>query len=101
MRRLGAASVSERWGPHRSLTLAALTNHQGAFVMQLAMIGLGRMGGNMVLRLSRGGHNCVVYDRSPDALKSIVEKSGGKATAASSLQDLVAKMTKPRAVWIM
>jgi 6-phosphogluconate dehydrogenase len=69
--------------------------------MQLAMIGLGRMGGNMVLRLSRGGHNCVVYDRSPDALKSAVEKSGGKATTASSLQDIVAKMTKPRAVWIM
>jgi 6-phosphogluconate dehydrogenase len=69
--------------------------------MQIAMIGLGRMGGNMVLRLSRGGHNCVVYDRSPDAMKGIVDKSAGKATPASSLQDLVAKLTKPRAVWVM
>jgi 6-phosphogluconate dehydrogenase len=69
--------------------------------MQLAMIGLGRMGGNMVLRLTRGGHNCVVYDRSPDAVKSTVDKSADKATAASGLPDLVARMTKPRAVWIM
>ncbi len=69
--------------------------------MQIAMIGLGRMGGNMVLRLARGGHTCVVYDRNPDAVKSIVEKAAGKAAAASSLQDVVAKLTKPRTVWLM
>jgi 6-phosphogluconate dehydrogenase len=69
--------------------------------MQIAMIGLGRMGGNMVLRLSRGGHTCVVYDRSPEAVKSIVDKSGSKAVAATSLQDVVAKLTKPRTVWLM
>jgi 6-phosphogluconate dehydrogenase len=69
--------------------------------MQIAMIGLGRMGGNMVLRLARGGHTCVVYDRNPDAVKNIVEKSGGKAVGASSLQDVVSKLTKPRTVWLM
>src|SRR5260370_460846 len=69
--------------------------------MQIAMIGLGRMGGNMVLRLARGGHTCIVYDRNPDAVKSIVDKSGGKSVAASSLQDVVAKLTKPRTVWLM
>jgi 6-phosphogluconate dehydrogenase len=69
--------------------------------MQIAMIGLGRMGGNMVLRLARGGHTCIVYDRSPDAVKNIVEKGAGKAVAASSVQDVVAKLTKPRAVWLM
>ena len=69
--------------------------------MQIAMIGLGRMGGNMVLRLARGGHTCVVYDRSPEVVKGIVEKSGGKAVGASSLQDVVAKLTKPRTVWLM
>jgi 6-phosphogluconate dehydrogenase len=69
--------------------------------MQIAMIGLGRMGGNMVLRLTRGGHTCVVYDRSADVVKNIVDKCGGKAVAASSLQDVAAKLTKPRAVWVM
>ncbi len=69
--------------------------------MQIAMIGLGRMGGNMVLRLARGGHTCVVYDRNPDAVKGIVEKAAGKAVAASSLQDVAAKLTKPRTVWLM
>jgi 6-phosphogluconate dehydrogenase len=69
--------------------------------MQIAMIGLGRMGGNMVLRLTRGGHTCVVYDRSADAVKGIVEKAAGKAVAASSLPDVAAKLTKPRAVWLM
>jgi 6-phosphogluconate dehydrogenase len=69
--------------------------------MQIAMIGLGRMGGNMVLRLTRGGHTCVVYDRSPEAVHGIVDKCGGKAVAASSLQDVVSKLTKPRTVWLM
>jgi 6-phosphogluconate dehydrogenase len=66
--------------------------------MQLAMVGLGRMGANMVRRLEKGGHDCVVYDRSPDAVKAL-EAEG--ATGAASLDDLVAKLKAPRAVWIM
>ena len=66
--------------------------------MQLGMIGLGRMGANMVRRLMKGGHTCVVYDRSPEAVKEL-EKAG--ATGASSLEEFVAKLTPPRAAWLM
>jgi 6-phosphogluconate dehydrogenase len=66
--------------------------------MQLGMIGLGRMGANMVRRLLKGGHRCVVFDRAPAAVKELTEE---KATGASSLADLVKKLEKPRAVWLM
>lgn len=66
--------------------------------MQLGMIGLGRMGANMVKRLIRGGHECVVFDLNPDSVKALVKEG---ATGASSLDDLVKKLTKPRAVWLM
>ena len=66
--------------------------------MQLGMIGLGRMGANMVRRLLKGGHNCVVFDRSPKVVK---EMAAEKATGASSLADLVKKLQKPRAIWLM
>jgi len=66
--------------------------------MQLGMIGLGRMGANMVRRLVAGGHSCVVYDRSAAAVAELV---GENATGASSLADLVAKLAPPRAVWLM
>ena len=66
--------------------------------MQIAMIGLGRMGGNMVRRLLRGGHQCVVFDRSGDAVADLVREG---ATGASSLTDVVAKLDKPRTVWLM
>ena len=66
--------------------------------MQLGMIGLGRMGGNMVRRLIKDGHECVVYDRSEKAVKKLVSE---KAVGASSLADLVKKLKKPRAVWLM
>ena len=66
--------------------------------MQLGMVGLGRMGGDMVRRLLRGGHQCVVFDRSPKAVDELVKE---KATGASSLPDLVKKLQKPRAVWLM
>jgi 6-phosphogluconate dehydrogenase len=62
------------------------------------MIGLGRMGANMTTRLIRGGHQLAVYDRSPEAVARSVADG---ATGASSLADLVAKLTPPRAVWIM
>src|SRR5690242_9905392 len=66
--------------------------------MQLGMVGLGRMGGNMVERLMRRGHQCVVYDRSADAVKNHVAKG---ATGAASLKEFVQKLTKPRAAWLM
>jgi 6-phosphogluconate dehydrogenase len=66
--------------------------------MQIGMIGLGRMGANMVRRLLKGGHQCVVFDRSPQAVKELVQE---KAAASSSLRDLVAKLEKPRALWLM
>jgi 6-phosphogluconate dehydrogenase len=66
--------------------------------MQLGMIGLGRMGANLVRRLMRDGHRCVAYDRNPDVVKSL---AGEGATGAESLADFVAKLDKPRNIWIM
>jgi 6-phosphogluconate dehydrogenase len=66
--------------------------------MQLGMIGLGRMGANLVRRLMRDGHHCVAYDRSPDVVKQL---AGEGATGAGSLADFVAKLDKPRALWLM
>src|SRR5271166_5116481 len=66
--------------------------------MQLGMIGLGRMGGSMAIRLVKGGHDCLVYDSHPEVVKALVDKG---ATGASSLQEFVRKLSKPRAVWLM
>jgi 6-phosphogluconate dehydrogenase len=66
--------------------------------MQLGMIGLGRMGANMVRRLIRSGHTCVVFDRSSEAVGELVKDH---ATGAESLVDLVTKLERPRAVWLM
>jgi len=66
--------------------------------MQLGMIGLGRMGANMVRRLIKGGHQCVVFDRSPKAVNELAQE---KAAGSSSLQELVQKLAKPRALWLM
>ena len=66
--------------------------------MQIGMIGLGRMGANMVRRLLQGDHRCVVFDRSSKAVEELTQE---KAVGASSLADLVKKLEKPRAVWIM
>ena len=65
--------------------------------MQLGMIGLGRMGANIVRRLMRDGHECVVYDLDPDVVRDLVVEG---AVGATSLADLAAKMTPPRAAWI-
>src|SRR5580704_5431977 len=66
--------------------------------MQLGMVGLGRMGANMVKRLLNGGHECVVFDRSP---QSVQELEKDKAVGSSGLADMVKKLTKPRAIWLM
>ena len=66
--------------------------------MEIGMIGLGRMGANMVRRLIKGGHHCAVFDRSPEAVASLARE---KATGAASLAELVNKLEKPRAIWLM
>ena len=66
--------------------------------MQLGMIGLGRMGANMVRRLIRNGHDCVVYDRSADTVRAVVADG---ATGSESLAGFVSKLSQPRAVWLM
>jgi 6-phosphogluconate dehydrogenase len=66
--------------------------------MQIGMIGLGRMGANMVRRLTRAGHQCVVFDRSPAAVADLVKE---KAVGSSSLEDFASKLDGPRAVWLM
>jgi len=66
--------------------------------MQLGMIGLGRMGANMVRRLIKGGHECVVFDRSPQAVQELAKE---KATGAASLAEFVKSLSKPRAAWLM
>jgi 6-phosphogluconate dehydrogenase len=66
--------------------------------MQLAVVGLGRMGGNIVRRLTRRGHECVVYDRNGAAMQAL---AGNGVSAARDLGELVARLAKPRAVWLM
>jgi 6-phosphogluconate dehydrogenase len=66
--------------------------------MQLGMVGLGRMGANMVRRLMKAGHECVVFDMSPKSVEELVKE---KAVGSSSLKDFASKLSKPRAVWLM
>src|SRR5436190_19938435 len=66
--------------------------------MQLGMIGLGRMGANMVRRLMRAGHACVVFDLNQEAVKTL---AGEGATGTASLDDFLAKLKPPRAIWLM
>src|ERR1700730_16427362 len=66
--------------------------------MQLGMIGLGRMGANMVRRLLKNGHACAVFDRGADSVQKLASEG---AAGASSLEDFVAKLQPPRAVWLM
>src|SRR6202000_1129122 len=67
-------------------------------LMQLGMIGLGRMGANMVRRLLKGGHHCVVFDRSTQAVAELVKE---KAIGAGSLAEFAHQLAKPRAIWLM
>ena len=66
--------------------------------MQLGMIGLGRMGANMVLRLMKGGHECVAFDMSPASVAAVAKEG---AAGAGSLDDFVSKLKQPRAIWLM
>ncbi|MGA9272751.1 MAG: decarboxylating 6-phosphogluconate dehydrogenase [Candidatus Cybelea sp.] len=77
---------------------AANANQERKTQMQLGMIGLGRMGSNMVRRLMAAGHTCVVYDRSADAVKA---SASAGAVGATSLDDFAQRLEKPRAVWLM
>ena len=67
--------------------------------MQLGMIGLGRMGANMVRRLAANGHQCVGFNRSPQIVEQMAAEK--VLTASTSIEDLLSKLTKPRAVWLM
>jgi hypothetical protein len=71
---------------------------QEGAVMQIGMIGLGRMGANMVRRLIKNRHDCVVFDRAPANVSALVKE---KAVGASSLADFVRKLDRPRAIWLM
>jgi len=66
--------------------------------MQLGMVGLGRMGGNMARRLMRGGHTCIVYDRAADAVRAL---AGEGAVASTTLDDFLGRLSAPRIVWLM
>lgn len=66
--------------------------------MQLGMIGLGRMGSNMVRRLMRGGHHCVVFDLNPEQVRRVAAEG---AVGADSMDDLIGRLSKPRALWVM
>src|SRR5215467_4040649 len=66
--------------------------------MQIGMVGLGRMGANIARRLLKGGHECVVFNRSPKPVEDIAKEG---AVASGSLKDLVSKLKTPRAVWLM
>ncbi len=66
--------------------------------MQIGMIGLGRMGGNIVRRLTRNGHRCVVFDQNPEAVKALV---GEHIAGSAGLEQLVGQLEKPRVVWLM
>jgi 6-phosphogluconate dehydrogenase len=66
--------------------------------MQLGMIGLGRMGANMVRRLEKAGHQCVIFDRSPDVVRQLASEG---PTGANNIDDFLAKLQKPRAIWLM
>jgi 6-phosphogluconate dehydrogenase len=94
------ADKLEQWGKTRVTRKAARSNIVlfGESAMQIGIVGLGRMGTNMVRRLLKEGHHCVVFDRSPNAVKQLVEE---KAVGATSLADLVNKLERPCAVWLM
>src|SRR5512142_2298348 len=95
-RRRLARSKRARSAPNRNARIDRALRREAS--MQLGMIGLGKMGGNMVRRLQRGGHACVVYDRVREAVDALA-KDG--ARGASTLADFVKKLERPRAICLM
>src|SRR5437899_1118997 len=99
-----AVARFRRWWSHRWRRSSDRTwrktgcDERRSIAMQLGMIGLGRMGANLVRRLMRHGHECVVYDKSSAAVEQL---SAERAIGASSLEDFVARLAPPRAAWIM
>ena len=94
---LGSRQLDERADPALPGARRDMTS-KGTALMELAMIGLGRMGANMVRRLLRKGHQCAVYDHHP---KTVTELASDGARGAASLKELVGKLSKPRAIWLM
>jgi 6-phosphogluconate dehydrogenase len=92
------ASVSHAAEPTALRCVIRAAGASWSDAMQLGMIGLGRMGANMVRRLLKGGHDCVVFDHAPAAVKTLVDL---KARGADSLASLVKQLDKPRALWLM
>src|SRR6266545_3263690 len=88
--------TAETFAVARALTRSQLAN--GGETMQLGMVGLGRMGANLVRRLMRDGHECVVYDVNAETVAQLVSEG---AIGSDSLEDFVAKLSKPRAAWVM
>jgi 6-phosphogluconate dehydrogenase len=82
------------------MCIARSNHHRKEHAMDLGMIGLGRMGANMVRRLARAGHRCVVYDRKPEAARALAAEAEG-ARAADSMPALVTLLPRPRALWLM
>src|ERR1700752_191164 len=84
--------------PLTGVRILAHKKSQGDAGMQIGMIGLGRMGANMVKRLIKGGHECVVYDHNTEAVQGLVKEGAG---GSDSLKDFIAKLKAPRAIWLM
>src|SRR4029453_6233628 len=78
--------------------MLAETSSVGGFFMEVGMVGLGRMGANIVRRLMRNGHECVVFDLNPDSVK---ELEGEGAAGGFTMEEFVGKLQRPRAVWVM
>src|SRR5665213_4439701 len=94
-----ASSAEHRSGPRRSEYVRPSKGFEKEGTqMQIGMIGLGRMGANMVRRLQRGGHQCVVFDKNQDNVRDMGKEG---ATGTTSLEDFVAKLKPPRAAWLM
>jgi 6-phosphogluconate dehydrogenase len=94
--------MTENSGPEEFVKMSQAGNRTiqspGAQNMQLGMVGLGRMGANMVRRLLKGGHKCVVFDMSPKVVSELTEE---KAVGSTSLAELARSLNKPRAIWLM
>src|SRR5262249_4442611 len=92
------ADIRRSPGPTADRVRSERRSSREGYRVQLGMIGLGRMGANMVRRLLRGGHQCVVFNKSPGPVTELVKE---KAVGAASLAEFAKRLTKPRAAWLM